>query len=177
MGPVISALQEIFTIFGNPVNIISDLGTAFTSAAFGQFCKELGIKHIKNPVATPRTNGQVERVNRTVLDSLLAITLEQNRWDDNVSEVQFSINNVVSNTTGKTPTEQLMGFHPRYGSVAQLSDEVAKAFRSVGNVQELRDEAADRIAKDQADQKRTYDKRRKTARTYKKGDIVVIGNF
>lgn len=149
-APVISALQEIFTIFGSPVNIISDQGTAFTSAAFGQFCKRLVIKHIKNAVATPRANGQVERVNRTLLNSLLATTLEQSRWDNNVFEVQFSINNVVSRTTGKTPTELLMGFHPRHGNVVQLTDEIADTFRSVGEVQNLRDKAVKRISKDQA---------------------------
>jgi len=56
-GEVIESLKNIFATFGNPSNIVSDRGTAFTSQEFERFLKELQIKHRKVAVASP-WNGQ-----------------------------------------------------------------------------------------------------------------------
>lgn len=51
--------------FGNPFQIITDRGTAFTSLEFKQYCEEEGIKHSTITTGLPRANGQIERINRT----------------------------------------------------------------------------------------------------------------
>ncbi|XP_047518987.1 uncharacterized protein LOC125058890 [Pieris napi] len=58
------------------------LGTSFTSKKFEEYLRSLGIKHIKNAVATPRANGQVERYNRTLLAALTASNYVFNRSKD-----------------------------------------------------------------------------------------------
>lgn len=73
--PVIRFLNEIINQFGVPRRLITDQGTCYTSKAFKNFCKQSGIKHVQNAVATPRANGQVERYNSTLLSSL-AITAD-----------------------------------------------------------------------------------------------------
>lgn len=52
---------------------------------------ELGVKHFLNAVSTPRSNGQVERYNRTIAEALVAANHEQpdNKWDEHVSKVQW----------------------------------------------------------------------------------------
>ncbi|XP_072936600.1 uncharacterized protein [Epargyreus clarus] len=45
--------------------MISDRGTCFTSHAFRKFCLDKGVKHVLNAVASPRSNGQVERQNKS----------------------------------------------------------------------------------------------------------------
>ena len=67
---VLKALDQLFVFFGVPTRIITDKGSAFTSHTFQVFCREYGIKHIQNAVATPRANGQCERLNRAVLNSV-----------------------------------------------------------------------------------------------------------
>ena len=76
---VIKALLIVFAVFGVPTRIISDRGTAFTSHTFKNFCQQYGIKHVLNAVATPRANGQCERINRTVLDAYQLPVLENQK--------------------------------------------------------------------------------------------------
>lgn len=62
----IRVLEGVFYTFRNPDRIVSDRGTSFTSHVFKRFCINKGIKHVLNSVASPRSNGQVERYNRTI---------------------------------------------------------------------------------------------------------------
>jgi hypothetical protein len=66
----VAALRELIKSFGVPKRIISDRGTSFTSNGFKVFTDQFGIAHHLNAVGMPRGNGQVERYNRTILNSL-----------------------------------------------------------------------------------------------------------
>ena len=57
----ISYLQDYFSKFGIPENLVSDNGTQFTSQHFGNFCSMNGINHIRTAPFHPQSNGQVER--------------------------------------------------------------------------------------------------------------------
>ncbi|GFY73688.1 transposon Tf2-6 polyprotein [Trichonephila inaurata madagascariensis] len=48
--------------FGNPVRIITDRGSAFTSKLFNDYCTEENIQHLQIATGIPRGNGQVERI-------------------------------------------------------------------------------------------------------------------
>ncbi|GFS70735.1 transposon Tf2-8 polyprotein [Trichonephila clavipes] len=48
--------------FGNPIRIISDRGSAFTSKLFNDYCDEENIQHLRIATGVPRGNGQVERI-------------------------------------------------------------------------------------------------------------------
>lgn len=112
---VLSTLALIEKVFGTPCRIISDRGRCFTSRQMSQFCEERQIKHVLNAVACPRANGQVERVNRTVLQSLTAcIGDKHDTWEEHVSQVQRGINSTVNNSTGTSPYELIFGFVPRF---------------------------------------------------------------
>lgn len=104
---VIKALLTVFAIFGVPARLITDRGSSFTSHSFGTFCKEYGIRHVLNAVATPRANGQCERMNRTVLDTLATTSAGQpeDTWDDYVKKIQSAINN-----TTKYPVKVIIWF-------------------------------------------------------------------
>lgn len=171
---VIDFLKEIYGYYGHPHTIITDQGSAFTSKQFGEYCKENNIKHVRTAVATPRANGQVERLNRTIKSALLAATSDENRWDDHIRQIQISINTTVSKTTGKTPTELLYGYKPRSGEDMPLLDEIAQIPAMLEDLPTLRREVSEKIAKEQARQKVHYDNRRKKPRQYKEGDLVVI---
>jgi transposase InsO family protein len=63
-------IQEIMFRFGIPNSIITDLGSNFTSSEFFDFCEQRSIQIKYASVAQPRANGQVERANGMILDTL-----------------------------------------------------------------------------------------------------------
>lgn len=174
---VLDFLKDIFSTYGAPQTIITDQGSSFTAKKFAMFCLQNGIRHIKNAVATPRANGQVERLNRSIMSVLLTTTLEEERWDENVKEVQYAINNTINKTTGKTPSELLFGYKPRGSSDVLLMDEIAQTTGVIENLLEERTKAASRIEEQQKEQKRQYDRKRRESRKYKEGDLIVLEKY
>ena len=61
----------------------------------------------------PQTDGQTERMNRT-LEEMLRIyaTYEQDQWDEYLPAVEFAYNNSKNISTGFTPFELDCGYHP-----------------------------------------------------------------
>ncbi|GFY65859.1 transposon Tf2-9 polyprotein [Trichonephila inaurata madagascariensis] len=62
--------------FGNPVRIITDRGSAFTSKLFNDYCTEENIQLLQIATGIPRGNGQVERIHRTLIPVLTKLSLD-----------------------------------------------------------------------------------------------------
>ncbi|XP_062699942.1 uncharacterized protein K02A2.6-like, partial [Aedes albopictus] len=73
----VNALFETFSRFGVPETLRSDNGPQFISEQFKNFCKEYGIVHQKTTPYWPQANGEVERMNSTILKRL-RISQEEN---------------------------------------------------------------------------------------------------
>lgn len=171
----IRILEEIFYTFRNPDRIISDRGTSFTSYEFKHFCANKGIRHVLNAVASPRSNGQVERCNRTILSSLTAqnLNFDEKDWDDNVGKVQWGINNTPHKTTGRAPAEVLFGLKMN-GEINPKLNEVLHETRQDIDLVSIRENVKDKIDEEQYKQKLHYDKNRRPARIYTEGELVKI---
>lgn len=164
----INALNRLSHVFGYPVRIISDRGTAFTCREFTQYVKDHGIKHVLNAVASPRANGLVERLNRTILSSLTAhMGDEQKGWDSYLPNVQLGINSMISQGTGKSPLELLCGLRPHLAG--ELQDAMYTA-----DVKKLRDDAAQRINDNANKMKIRFDKRRRDSKSLTIGTLVMV---
>lgn len=100
-----TTLRNAFAILGYPVRIVSDRGLSFTSRYFREFCTTYKIRHTLNAVAVPRANGQVERVNRTVLDAIRTSINETSSWDAAIPDIVSGINHTVNDTTKFSPYE------------------------------------------------------------------------
>lgn len=158
-------LGDIFYTFKIPDRLISDRGTCFTSHAFKQYCLDKGIKHILNAVASPRSNGQVERYNRTILGSLTAQNLnhDERDWDDQVYKVQWGLNNTCQKTTGRAPVEIMFGTHMR-SEIDPRLNEIVKETNEIIDVNNIHTKVKDKIEEQQEKQKKYYDKGRRPAR-------------
>lgn len=55
---------------------------------------ELNIKHVKTATAIPRSNGQVERVNRFLRSVLAKLSVDES-WINVLTKAQFSLNNTI----------------------------------------------------------------------------------
>ncbi|CAK1600047.1 unnamed protein product [Parnassius mnemosyne] len=171
----IQALREFIRLFGCPKVIISDRGTSFTSDEFKKFTGKYKIKHVKNAVATPRANGQIERYNRTILGSLTALNIDKDDrdWDCNLNNVQWSLNNTLKKAIGKTPAQLVFGKDTVNSTETHLH-EISENLTLDENIDETRKQVSSHISKQQETMKARFDKKRCTANTYKLGDLVMI---
>lgn len=163
--------------FGNPQRIISDRGTAFTSREFAEFCQKEGIHHQLITTGVPRGNGQVERVNAIVTNTIAKISTENpGKWYKHVSRVQRAINGTYQRSIGTSPFELLFGVKLRTPEDLHLEEmiikEIADLFQEARS--KIRMNARKQIEKIQKENKTYYDSRRKEATKYKEGDIVAI---
>jgi transposase InsO family protein len=92
---VLSSLDLQQAVFGNPGRIISDRGSAFTSKDFVEYCKEEKIQHVNITIGVPRGNGQVERINRVIINLLIELAPEDkpDQWYKNLRNVQMKYRN------------------------------------------------------------------------------------
>jgi hypothetical protein len=106
-----------------PNRIIIDLGKAFTSSVFWDFCQDNLIDVYYSSVAHPQCNGQVERANGMVLQALKDRIYDDasnyaTRWLAELPHVIWGLRIQVSSTTGFPP------FFLVYGSEAILPTDV-----------------------------------------------------
>ena len=67
---MIEAQMPIFTQYGYPFSLTSDIAPQFVSEEFENFLAKRGIQHQKFSSVWPQENGKVEGQNRTLLKSL-----------------------------------------------------------------------------------------------------------
>lgn len=173
---VLKALENFMSIFGSPARIISDRGSAFTSKTMFNFCKENGIKHILNAVATPRANGQCERFNATILDCLKCLSVndkDESYWDTHVKTIQFNLNSAINKTLGESPFKVLTGVNPRDWRQAKILNIVGDDIQRT-DLKTLRNKVAERIQDAQTKEKILFDKKRCVAKNYQVGQLVMV---
>lgn len=175
----VKVFEEIFATFGSPKVIISDQGTSFTSKEFKTFVSSIGAKHVLNAVATPRANGQIERYNRTILNSLSAMNhgLDERDWDAKVPKLQWSLNNTVNRSTGKSQAEIVFG----QKTMSQEEGILKGALETIEQMtdaerEETRKSVQERIELGQRKMKEHFDKTRTPTKIFKEGDLVMIPN-
>ena len=165
------------TTFGNPVRIITDRGSAFTSNSFKEYCETEKIQHLQIATGVPRGNGQVERVHRTLIPALTKLTLDDPRkWFKHVSEVQKFLNDTTCRSTKFTPFELLTGVKMRNSENPSIREILIEEMFNQHNEcrNQLRQEAVKNILKIQEENKTQHDKKCKPATKYKVGDVVAI---
>lgn len=171
----IIVFEEYFSLFGVPRRLITDRGTSFTSHLFTSFVHDKGMIHILNAVSSPRANGQIERYNRSIVESITAMNHDQpdNEWDSKVPQVQWGLNNTVNKATGKSPAELLFGVATTSTSDGPLNPVVSQ-LNYCANRDEIRADSSDRMRAEQQKQKERFDKNRKREHNYKEGDLVRV---
>jgi transposase InsO family protein len=109
LAKAVEFIQDIIFRFGIPNNIITDLGSNFTSAEFFDFCKQRSIQIKYASVAHQRANGQVERANGMILEALRKKVFDKSeklagKWIRELPYVIWSLENQPSRALhGNTP--------------------------------------------------------------------------
>lgn len=118
---VLDKLTMMQQIFGNPRRILTDRSTAFTSSDFNNYCTVEDIEHITVTTGVPRGNGQVERVNRTIIPVLTKLSLDNaDRWYRHVARLQMCLNNTYQHSVDMSPFEALFGTKMKHRDDVQI---------------------------------------------------------
>ena len=81
----------------------------------------------------PRGNGQVERVNRTIIPVLTKLLLDNpDRWYRHVARLQMSLNNTYQRSVGMSPFEALFKIKMKHRNnvriISLLEQEYVQSF-------------------------------------------------
>lgn len=102
--------QDFIPQFGIPDKIHSDRGGEFLSDLFKELHRLAVIKMSKTTAYHPQGNGQVERLNRTLIDMLKAIPeSEKKNWKIHLPQLMFAYNSTIHKSTGFTPFYLMFG--------------------------------------------------------------------
>ena len=111
---VINCLSSLFSIFGLPLYLHSDRGTAFMSSELKSFLSRLGVSTSKSTPYHPAGNGQCERyvgiVWKTILLALTTKKLDSRDWEVVLPDALHSIRSLLCTSTNTTPHERLFSY-------------------------------------------------------------------
>ncbi|GFS59606.1 transposon Tf2-11 polyprotein [Trichonephila clavipes] len=174
---VIKKLDIQKTTFGNPRFLITDRGTTFTSDEFHTYCSEQKITLHHITTGLPRANGQVERINRTIIPVLSKMSEDDpTKWFKHVPSLQEVLNSTFQRSINTTPFELLFGTQINNKTdlrIQQLIDEQLQ-LEFNENRELLRKAAKTQILKVQNENKKSYNLRRKSPYLYSVKDLVAI---
>ncbi|GFX81384.1 transposon Tf2-8 polyprotein [Trichonephila clavipes] len=174
---VIKKLDIQKTTFGNPRFLITDRETTFTSDEFHTYCSEQKIILHHITTGLPRADGQVERINRTIIPVLSKMSKEDpTKWFKQVPSLQEVLNSAFQRSINTTPFELLFGTQINNKTdlrIQQLIDEQLQ-LEFNENRELLRKAAKAQIIKVQNENKMSYNLRRKSPYLYSVKDLVAI---
>lgn len=103
-------VKNFILIYGQPETILTDRGSNFMSEVFRNVCKLFKIKKFCCSSYHPETNGNVERVHRTLKDYLRNfVDKSLQNWDELLPFAIFCYNTSVHSSTGFSPYELIFG--------------------------------------------------------------------
>ncbi|CAO4370898.1 unnamed protein product [Caenorhabditis nigoni] len=103
-------VKEVVLRYGAPKVLLTDNGSNFKSVLFEAVLKLLEVNHSLTAPYHKSANGTVERVHRTIEESLSSfVNSKQTDWDEKLPFVMFSINSVPHTVTKISPHRALFG--------------------------------------------------------------------
>ncbi|KAI3795696.1 hypothetical protein L1987_38353 [Smallanthus sonchifolius] len=111
-------VNEIVTLHGVSLSIVSDRDSRFTSRFWQSFHKALGTKLNLNTAYHPQSDGKSERKIQTLEDMLRACVIDLGgSWDDHLPIIEFSYNDSYHTSIHAAPFEALHGRNVELQSV------------------------------------------------------------
>ena len=90
--------------------LISDNGLQFDSKTFRKYCSDLGIKNRYSTPAFPQGNGQVEAINKIIVNGLKKrLDDAKGRWVEELPHVLWTYRTTLRKSTRETPFSMTYG--------------------------------------------------------------------
>ena len=106
-------MRHVFRLHGYPTGIVSDRDKRFVSDFWRSLQRQLGSKLHMSTAYHPQTDGQTERMNRTLEEMVRAfVDAEHQAWDELLVAAEFAYNNSLHGSSRFTPFYLNHGRHP-----------------------------------------------------------------
>ena len=180
---VADCLWKWISRYGPPSTILSDQGKEFVNKTLESLINKTGIERRVTSSYNPRTDGQCERMNQTVINIFKKhAEADPQRWVEWKEYVEYVYNTRKNSTTGFSPHELLYGVQPNefidYNETGNESEELSLFERSKQLkklIETDRIDCLESIKKSQEYQKKVQDKRNNpTEKELKIGSKVMI---
>lgn len=102
-------VNHIFTRYGTPKYLLTDLGTNFTSTILLQICALLKIKKVCTTPYHPASNGRLERIHRDIANNISHYVQSDNNWHNYLPLIKAAHNSTKNVSTNFTPHELVFG--------------------------------------------------------------------
>jgi transposase InsO family protein len=164
-----------------PTSIVSDRDVRFTSAAWGQLWRGLKTELKKSTAYHPQSDGQTERMNRTMQTVLRSYAEKREDWEEWLPFVAAAYNSTVQESTKRTPFElnfpDARAIDPLQWALQDRHvDERGVSVEAERTLEEMRviwDETRASLVLEQAKQKKYADRKRREVK-YEVGDSVYL---
>ncbi|KAL5575438.1 hypothetical protein UlMin_017137 [Ulmus minor] len=141
--------KNIVCRFGVPRELVSDHGTQFENEKLQSICDRLGIIKVFSSPAHPKSNGQVEAINKTIKQTLKKkLEKLKGAWVDELPLVLWAYRTSFRAATGETP------FSLAYGVKAVIPIEISLPTFRVDNFDEENNDVLLALATDLLKEKR-----------------------
>ena len=106
--------NEFVLRFGFPQRLHHDQGKEFENNLFKRLHELSGVKASKTTPYHPQGDGQVERMNRTIINMLKSLPeIYKSNWKDHVNKLIFAYNCTRNDSTSFSPFQLVFGRSPR----------------------------------------------------------------
>ena len=102
-----------FGLFSAPAYLVSDQGKAFMGHVITHLCELYGVQKLRTSPYHAQTNGQVERMNQTIICMIIKLEDKKACWLEHLPELLMAYNATRSTVTGYSPYYLLFGRRPR----------------------------------------------------------------
>jgi RNase H-like domain found in reverse transcriptase/Integrase zinc binding domain/Chromo (CHRromatin Organisation MOdifier) domain/Integrase core domain len=167
-------VKRVFANWGLPEKVISDRGSTFVSKFMVELYAFLKIEKNASTAYHPITDGQTERMNQEIETYLrFYANHDQSNWSQYLPLAEFTYNDHRSSSTGFSPFYLTNGRHPTKGfELAEYSSDNDSATEFATRLKEVSEVAKDNLRHTQEVMKNSYNKHKKAANVYQKGDKV-----
>ena len=183
---VVEALVEIFCRIGVPHEMLTDMGSQFTSKLLSEVSRLISLNRLTTTPYHPMCNGLVEKFNGTLKQMLKRTCVERSKdWDKYLPAVIFAYREVPQESLGFSPFELVYGRSVR-GPMAILKelwtnevpdDQVKSTYQYVLDLRDRLESTCDlarqNLQKASSRYKKYFDRRSKV-RNMKIGDKVLV---
>ena len=166
---------HVFKLHGLPDSVVSDRDPRFVSHFMTELWKLWGVQQCLSTAYRPQTDGQSERMNRTLQEYLRAyVTSSGKDWEEKLACAEFAMNDSYHASIGCTPFFLNYGCHPRSPLTVKLTKTKTPAAYDFSKSMSYNVQLAKKLLRRAQDRmKSQYDKHHQNL-WYAKGEQVLL---